>query len=71
MKKVKPQSFGTRLRTLREQKDMSVADLALAAKVSRQHIHDLQFGRTEPSLDMAQRLARALRVGLGELAEGK
>jgi transcriptional regulator with XRE-family HTH domain len=71
MKNAKSQSFGARLRTVREQKGMSVSALALAAKVSRVHIHELQFDRTKPSLDMALRIARALGVGIGELAGGK
>jgi transcriptional regulator with XRE-family HTH domain len=68
MKKAKSKSFGARLRTVREQKGMSVYRLALNAEVSRQHIHQLQFGRAKPSLKMALRLAQALGVGIEELA---
>ncbi len=54
-----------RLKTLREAKGWSQAELARRAGVTQAYIAQLETGvRTNPTLKVAQRLARALRVPL-------
>lgn len=52
--------FTAELRRLREQRGLSVRDLARAAPVSKSHIHDLETGRRRPTMETAAALDRAL-----------
>ncbi len=61
-----------RLRRLREAANLSVADLATIADVSRQHIYDLEAGRKSLgnlSLDTAKLIAGAIGVDVASLTE--
>ena len=60
-------SFPRRLRALRNQRDMSVRDLAAEAFVAKSTISDLENGRKQPTVETARALDRALHAG-GELA---
>ena len=56
------------LKTLREKKGWSQAELARRAKVTDAYIAQLETGvRSNPSLEILQRLARALGVPLAKL----
>lgn len=56
--------FHVRLRALREQASLSVAELAARADLQRTHLHALEGGRKQPTWDTVCRLADALRVGV-------
>ena len=55
------------LRQLREQKDMSQADLAAAIGVSRQTINAIERKRYDPSLELAFELAAYFDCRIEEL----
>jgi putative transcriptional regulator len=55
------------LRQLREQKDMSQADLATAVGVSRQTINAIERERYDPSLELAFELAAYFDCRIEEL----
>lgn len=58
------------LKTLREAKGLSQVELAARAKVERTYIVKLESGnKKNPSLEILQRLAKALGVPVTELLE--
>jgi XRE family transcriptional regulator of biofilm formation len=59
-----------RLRTLRRERRMTLAELAKEARVTQFYILQLETGlRDNPSLPVLRRLAKALGVSAGELLE--
>ena len=46
---------------------MSRADLAVAAKITREYVRRLEAGAQDPTLGTLQKIARALRVSITEL----
>jgi transcriptional regulator with XRE-family HTH domain len=58
------------LRTLREKRRLSQAEVAKRSGVTRFYVSQLETGlRKNPSLPVLKRLARALGVPVGELLE--
>jgi hypothetical protein len=63
-------TLGMKLKRLREQLGMSQAVLAKRVKVTQPYITMLESGAfRNPTLDVLQRLAKALKVSVGELVE--
>jgi transcriptional regulator with XRE-family HTH domain len=56
-----------RLRKTRKAKGMSQYALAAKARVSREYIRLLEIGRSDPTVGVLQRLAKALGVPVAEL----
>ena len=56
-----------KLATLRKQKDISQRDLAKAAAISQAQVAELERGKRQPAVDVAERIAAVLGVGIGEL----
>ena len=48
---------------------MSQADVAKASGVSREYIARLELGQQDPTLGTMRKLAKALKVKVGELVE--
>lgn len=63
------EDLGKRLKSLREQKGMSLRELAKAAHVSHSFIADIESGRSRPSLETLEFLARALGVPPSDLVD--
>lgn len=59
-------TFPKKLRQLREQSGLSVAELAEKAKLSRQMVHCLESGTRKPSLETAKALCKVFRISLAE-----
>lgn len=55
------------LRSAREQRGLSQAELAAAVGVSRQSIHAIESGRVRPRVDVALRIAHALQASAESL----
>lgn len=55
-----PEPFGAKLLRLREAAGLSMQQLGERAGISRQYVWRLEQGALQPSLETAQRLARAL-----------
>jgi transcriptional regulator with XRE-family HTH domain len=61
--------MGTRIRALRTERDMSQAELAKRARLTRVYIIRLEAGTQDPSLSTITALAKALRVKPAALLE--
>ena len=60
--------FGATLRTIREQQGQTQQVVAERASITQAYLAQLEAGEREnPSLDIVGRLARALKVPLGDL----
>jgi transcriptional regulator with XRE-family HTH domain len=64
-----PKQMGSRIRRLRKAKDMSQAELAKRAKLTRVYVTRLEAGQQDPSLSTINALAKALGVPVTELLE--
>ena len=61
------ETFGQRLKRLREAKGLSQAKLAVAAGVSAGSLRNAEYDRREPLIGLAAKIAAALGVTLDEL----
>jgi transcriptional regulator with XRE-family HTH domain len=62
-----PRQIGMKLTKLRKAKGWSRYELAKRARISRVYVTKLETGRSDPTVGMLQRLARALGVPVTEL----
>jgi transcriptional regulator with XRE-family HTH domain len=63
-------TLGQRLRELREQKDLSLRDLAKKVEgSSAAHLSDIEFGRRFPSAELLPKLAQALGTTVEDLQQ--
>lgn len=58
-----------KLAALRRQKDISQRDLAKATAISQAQIAELERGKRQPTVDVAERIANALGVGVAGLSQ--
>ena len=56
------QAFGTRLRTLRKQKGISLLQLSVEAGMSEGYLSKLENGKINATLDVVRRLSLTLNV---------
>ena len=61
--------FGRTLRRYRNAKEFSQAALARQVGVTREYLLRLEDGQNEPTLGLAQRLAKALGVTVNDLLQ--
>lgn len=59
--------IGMRIKALREKRKLSQEALAERAGITRGYLARLETGRHEPTLTMLGKLAKALKVEIGEL----
>lgn len=52
---------------VRTQRCMSIRELSRRARVAKSHIQRIEAGEANPSIDVMQRLARALQCDVAEL----
>jgi transcriptional regulator with XRE-family HTH domain len=64
-----PRQIGMRLKRRREARGLSQYALAKRAKISRVYVNKLETGRSDPTVGMLQRLAKALGVPVTALLE--
>ena len=64
-----PKQMGTRIRRLRKAKDLSQAELAKRARLTRVYVTRLEAGKQNPSLRSISALAKALGVRVTALLE--
>jgi len=58
-----------RLRKIRKERDITQEVLARRARISRVYLAQLERHRQDPSLSVLVRLARALKVKVGDLVD--
>jgi transcriptional regulator with XRE-family HTH domain len=63
--------FGTRLTTIRKEKKISQSDLAIKAGIHNNVLGRYEREETQPSIEMASKLAEVLNVSLDYLVLGK
>ena len=61
--------LGARIRYLRQQKNWSMEDLALEAEINRNYLCDLERGSRNPTVNVLNRIAKALDINLSTLFE--
>ena len=61
--------LGRKLKALRTARELNQTILAKRARVTQPYIVALEKGRENPSLAVLERLAKALKVTVGELVE--
>ena len=59
--------ISTRLRTIREQKDMSQGDIEARTGLKRCYISRVENGHTVPTIETLEKLARALEVPMYQI----
>ena len=62
-------NLGTRIRELRELKDLSLREFAKKLQTSAAHISDIELGRRFPSDDLLTRIASLLGETVSDLKE--
>ena len=62
--------LGARIRYLRQQKNWSMEDLALEAGINRNYLCDLERGSRNPTVNILNKIAKALDINLSTLFEG-
>ena len=62
--------LGARIRYLRQQKNMTIEDLALEAEINRNYLCDLERGTRNPTVVVLNKIAKALEINLSTLVEG-
>jgi len=63
------QTFGTRVRRIRQDRRWSQQELSLRSGISTPHISSIERGKRYPSLEYALRLAQSLGVPLNALCD--
>lgn len=65
------QKVGQRIRQLRKELELSQEALALKAEVDRTYVTDVEAGRRNVSLEILERLIKALNVSIAEFFNSK
>ena len=65
------QKVGNRIRELRKNLEISQEALALKAEVDRTYVTDVENGRRNVSLEILERLIKALNVSVAEFFNSK
>jgi transcriptional regulator with XRE-family HTH domain len=68
---VKRSVVAIRIEELRKERDLSRAELAQQLRTTRMRIYRLEKGLTEITVGVAEKVARVLRVPVGDLYERK
>lgn len=63
------QKFGKRVRKARKANNLSQEELAHEADSNRTYISDVERGTRNPSIEVVERIAKALNVTLGSLLD--
>ena len=63
------QRLATNLRMARQQKGWSQEQLAFEADIHRTYISDLERGFRNPTITVVDRLAKALKMSVGDLLD--
>ena len=61
--------FGKRVKAYRLDKEISQEELAHIADSNRTYISDVERGTRNPSIEVVERIAKALNVTMGELLD--
>lgn len=61
--------FGKRVRKVRLEKGFSQEELAYEADSNRTYISDVERGTRNPSIEVVERIAKALCVKMGDLLD--
>lgn len=60
------QKVGLRIKELRKEKNLSQEKLALKAEIDRTHMHSIEAGKTNVSIEILEKLSNALDINIIE-----
>ena len=63
------QKFGRRVRKARKANGLSQEQLAHEAESNRTYVSDVERGTRNPSIEVVERIAKALNVSMGSLLD--
>jgi transcriptional regulator with XRE-family HTH domain len=64
-------TLGQRIRARREELGLTLAQVGESAGVSRAFVHQVEVGKSQPSLEVLRDMAARLSIGLDSLIEGR
>lgn len=64
---VLPKNLGNKIQKLRNKQDLTQEELADKVGISRAYMGYIEQGRATPSLEVVEKVARALKVNLRDL----
>ncbi len=67
---MKMQQIGARIRMLRDKQGLTQQELADRLQVTRQTVSRYEIGRSQPDLEMLERMAQMLHVEMTDLLGG-
>ncbi len=67
MKSKVVQKFGQNMKKIRVAKKMSQGDIYRITKIERAYISNLESGKQNPTLETISKIAKALKVEIGDL----
>lgn len=70
MRNIPADTIGGRIRATRQAADVSIGGLAAAVGCSIGYVSTLECNKRTPSVDMLRKIAEALEVPIGQLADG-
>ncbi|OME79583.1 hypothetical protein BK120_21640 [Paenibacillus sp. FSL A5-0031] len=56
-----------KIKNLRVGKDLTQLEVAVLANITQPYLSEIETGKTKPSLDVLERLSRALNVSISDL----
>lgn len=63
-------ALGSRIKAVRESRGLSIRDLAELAGINKSQIVRIESGQSDPHYTTLLRIARALEVSVGDVADG-
>jgi len=63
------QKLGENLKRIRTEKGITQGDIARALEMDKSFVSNIENGKTNPTLATIAKLAKAIRVSVGELME--
>ena len=64
-----PKSFGQSVRKYRHKLNLSQEEFAEKVDIHRTYVSDIELGKVEVSLRVAEKIAKALKVSLSQLVK--
>ena len=64
------EQLGMRVRYLRNQKHLTIEEFSFECELSKNYLCELENGKRNPSLEVLEKIAKALNMSISELTDG-
>lgn len=64
------EQLGMRVRYLRSQKHLTIEEFSFECDLSKNYLCELENGKRNPSLEVLEKIAKALNMSISELTDG-